>query len=197
MINREFFFKAIRDKKLFTTLSQQQVDSMNTILQKWDDSGYTDLRWLAYMLATAYHETGATLLPIEEWGKGKGRPYGRKLKHSYVPYTTPDKIYYGRGYVQLTWYENYELMSRLLYNDKRLLVEPELVMDLKVATEVMFEGMTKGNSSFGDFTGKSLEMYFTPTKEDPVNARRIINGTDKADKIAGHYYDFKYCLQAV
>jgi hypothetical protein len=59
----------------------------------------------------------------------------------------------------------------------------------------MFEGMTKGSSSFGDFTGRCLEQYFNNTTEDAVNARKIINGLDKAELIAGYYNKFKDALK--
>lgn len=193
MIDRIKFYQGIRDNKLFKTISQKQVDSLDNILTYWDHSGYTDLRWLAYMLGTAYHETGFTMLPIEEWGKGKGRPYGSKIKHSGVAYTKPNKLYYGRGYVQLTWFENYELMSRLVGED--LLNAPELALQLNVAVKILFEGMTKGSSSFGDFTGKCLEMYFNKTTEDWVGARKIINGKDKAQIIANYSQSFLTCLK--
>jgi putative chitinase len=192
MIDKISFYKKIREAKLFGNLTQKQVDSIDTILNYWDQSGFTDLRWLAYMLGTIYHETGRTMLPIEEWGKGKGKPYGKKLKHSGVAYTKPDKIYYGRSYVQLTWYENYELMSRLIGED--LLNHPELALEPNVSVKILFEGMTKGSSSFGDFTGKCLEMYFNKTTEDWINARRIINGKDKALTIANYSKIILTCL---
>jgi len=193
MIDRVKFYKGIRENNLFKNISQKQVDSLDTILTYWDQSGYTDLRWLAYMLGTIYHETGQTMLPIEEWGKGKGRPYGSKIKHSGMAYTKPNKLYYGRGYVQLTWYENYELMSRLVGED--LLNTPELALQLNVAVKILFEGMTKGSSSFGDFTGKCLEMYFNKTTEDWIGARKIINGKDKAQTIANYSQSFLPCLK--
>lgn len=186
------FYNGIRAAGLAGKLSQKQVNSIDYIINYWDLKGYKDIRWLAYIFATLYHETAGTYLPIEEYGKGKGRPYGGKIKHSGLPYTNPNKIYYGRGYVQLTWFENYELMGRLLGMD--LLNNPELMLQVEPATKVMFEGMTKGASSFGDFTGKSLENYFNATTEDPENARRIINGKDKAQLIASYYYKFKNCL---
>lgn len=195
MLNKQYFFDQSKQVRLFTKFSQAQVDSLSCIFDTWDQSGYTDLRWLAYMLATTYHETAYRMLPIEEYGKGKGRKYGGKIKRSGVPYSSPDAIYYGRGFVQLTWNENYELMGRLLGID--LLNNPELALTVPVATRILFEGMTKGASSFGDFTGKCLEMYFSPTVEDPVGARRIINGKDRAEKIAGHYYKFLSCLRSI
>lgn len=188
MINRKYFFDSIRDSLFHGDFTQPQVEGLDAILDRWEASGLTDLRWLAYMLATCYHETAKTMQPIEEYGKGNGYKYGKKIKRSGIPYTLPDKIYYGRGYVQLTWYENYETMGRLLGID--LLNNPELALHPNIAAQIMFEGMTKGNSHFGDFTGKSLENYFNETKEDWVNARRIINGIDKAELIAGYGKEF-------
>ena len=60
-----------------------------------------------------------------------------------------------------------------------LIEKPELALDKKVAAFVMFEGMLRGT-----FTGKKLSDYFTSKSTDWLNARRIINGTDKAAEIA-------------
>lgn len=188
MIYRKHFFDTVRDSLFGGSMNQGQVRGMEAILREWEKRELTDLRWLAYMLATAYHETARTMQPIEEYGKGKGYRYGKKIKRSGIPYSLPDKLYYGRGYVQLTWYENYETMGRLMHQD--LLNQPELALVPEIAAEIMFEGMTKGNSNFGDFTGKSLENYFNDKKEDWVNARQIINGLDKADLVAGYAKKF-------
>lgn len=190
MINRSNFYNNYRLN--FGKINSSQVKGYEAIFNEWDNRKFKDIRWLAYMLATTYHETAKTIAPIEEYGKGKTRPYGKKIKHSGVAYNTPEKIYYGRGFVQLTWFENYELIGRLLKID--LLRNPELCLTLDVATKVMFEGMLRGSSNLGDFTGKCLEMYFNDTKEDAIGARRIINGTDKAELIAGYYLTFKKCL---
>jgi len=195
-LNRAKFYTTLRQVPLakLKPLTQAQVDGINHILDEWDASPeLTDIRWLAYMLATVYHETDGTMCAINEYGKGKGRAYGRKVKHSGIAYSIPNQLYYGRGLVQLTWYENYELMGRLLKVD--LLNNPDMALNPIIAVKIMFEGMTKGSSSFGDFTGKCLEMYFNKTSNDPVGARRVINGTDKASLIAGHYHDFLRCLK--
>lgn len=182
------FYKNIEDRFFKGQLTTQRYDGIEAIAYRWRASGFKDIRWLAYMLATVYHETAATMYPIEEYGKGRGRVYGKKIKQSREPYEKPDQIYYGRGYVQLTWYENYERMGELL--NLPLLEQPELALQPKIAADIMFEGMTKGSSGRGDFTGVSLENYFNATKDDPINARRIINGLDKAELIAGYYYKF-------
>ena len=192
-IDRVFFFSQIKIEKLFSSLKQSQIDGLNFILDGWEKSTLTDMRWLAYMLATAYHETARTMLPIAEYGKGKSRPYGKKIKMSRNGYTTPDQFYYGRGYVQLTWYENYEKMGRVLKVD--LLNNPEKAMDPDIAFKIMLEGMTLGITNRGDFTGRCLEQYFNHTQEDWRNARRIINGMDKADAIAGYGQKFHRSLR--
>ena len=49
----------------------------------------------------------------------------------------------------------------------------------------MFRGMEQGW-----FTGKKLGDYFSADTDDPVNARRIINGNDKDTLIAGYHQKF-------
>lgn len=182
MNNIQAFFDSVRKNIFAGHLTTSQVDGMEAVADHWKASGLTDQRWLAYMFGTMFRETAATMQPIEEYGKGKGRPYGSKIKRSGLTYVIPNQIYYGRGLVQITWYENYELMGRLLSVD--LLNHPELALTTDVATRVMFEGMTKGSSSFGDFTGRCLEQYFNASTEDWINARKIINGLDHAQEIA-------------
>ena len=162
-------------------MHQGQVDGCNVILEAWDARpGFTDARWLAYMLATAKWETAHTMKPIEEIGKGRGRPYG-------VP-TVDGRVFYGRGYVQLTWATNYAKMATLTGAD--LVGHPELAVEPKIAALILFEGM-KG----GLFTGVGLPRYFSDAVDDPVNARRIINGTDRAEDIAAIHHAFLAGLQ--
>lgn len=191
MVNRKLFYEKVR--KHFGKLNQKQVEGFEAILNAWENSPYKDIRWLSYMFATVWHETAKTMQPIEEFGRGKGYKYGRKLKRSGISYSLPNKLYFGRGLVQLTWFENYLLMGRLLRLD--LLNNPELVLTMDVSIKILFEGMTMGASSFGDFTGKCLEMYFNDKVNDPINARKIINGTDKADLIAKYHYSFVECFR--
>ena len=55
---------------------------------------------------------------------------------------TTGKVYYGRGFVQLTWERNYETMSDLLGVD--FVDHPELALELDNATNIMFLGMIQG-----------------------------------------------------
>lgn len=188
MTNKKSFYDHIRDKLFGGKLTTKQVQGIEAIFKGCKDNCIHDLRWIAYMLATVYHETAKTMQPIEEFGKGRGYDYGKKLKMNRKPYTVPDKLYYGRGLVQLTWFENYSSMGKIL--GLPLLTNPELLLTMDVSVKVMIEGMTKGKSKFGDFTGVSLETYFNSKKTDWVSARKIINGLDKANLIAGHAKEF-------
>jgi putative chitinase len=125
--------------------------------------------------------------PIEEYGKGKGRDYGKRLKMSRKPYTDTTALLYGRGFVQLTWHENYDKAGRKY--GINLLQNPELALRLDIATKIMFDGMYEGW-----FTGKKLADYFNNAKTDWIGARRIINGTDKAGLIADHAQKFYACI---
>jgi putative chitinase len=130
---------------------------------------------VSYQLGTYRNFHPVSLIPCPTYQSGQ-------------PYTWPDKIYYGRGDVQLTWYENYERMGDLM--GLPLLEQPELALDPEISAQILVEGMILGKSNRGDFTGYSLENFFNPQRDDPFGARRIINGLDSAHTIAGYHYKF-------
>lgn len=138
------------------------------------------ISWLAYVLATIYHETAHTMQPIAEYGKGAGRPYGE-------PDPETGQIYYGRSYEQLTWRVNYDRAQRVIVNletlacDVPLVMQPDLLLKPVNAIQSILNGMINGW-----YTGKKLADYLNADTTDYVNARRIINGTDKADTIAAY-----------
>ena len=187
MIDREAFFTAIRASLFNGVLAQSQVDGMNYLLDAWERHFLDkDIRWLAYAMATAFHETAYTMQPIEEYGRGSGHDYGQPTG----PY---NEAYYGRGHVQLTWLANYEKAEKRLadvYGVEAPLVEyPHRMLEDEPSALVLFDGSIEGW-----FTGVGLPQYFDDDTEDPYNARRVINGTDKADVIAGYYWKFKEAL---
>lgn len=191
MIDRKRFYDTVRPLFTGRRMSKSQVDGMEAVLvayeQKYSRIGI-GLKSLAYCFATDFHETAQTMQPIEEYGKGRGRDYGRKVKMNRQPYIKPDKLYYGRGLVQLTWYENYEKAGKLIGVD--LLNNPELACTMSVAVDVMFLGM-----EHGWFTGRRLSQYFDETKTNWQGARAIINGRDKAVLIAGYAQVFYNALK--
>lgn len=195
MIIRKYFFDAVRTPLFSGALTQSQVWGMETILLEWDMQQLTDLRWLAYILATTYHETAKkvngvftrTMQPVEESGHGAGNDYGKKLKQGGGPgkriaYEIPDKIFYGRGHTQNTWYENYQRLTqgaKIQGRDWDFLNNPELLLQMEPSIWATFFAMRTGL-----YTGKKLSNYFNEKVEDWVNARKIVNGLDCAEKIA-------------
>jgi hypothetical protein len=176
--DRDRFFAAYTEA--FGAPAQPQKDGLNQILAAAEaDTEITDIRWLAYMLATVKHECADRWKPIEEFGKGKGRKYGNPVTVTDPSGKSFTNVYYGRGYVQLTWDWNYRQFGNFLKN--RLLYEPELALDADVAYQIMSYGMRNGS-----FTGAKLSRFIDGDKCDYVNARKIINGTDQADRIAGY-----------
>ena len=184
MFDRDTYFNSVRDNLFEGALSQQQVDGQSVILAVWEyQAGGTpmdDVRWLAYMLATTYHETATRMWPVTEYGsqeylQGK----------SYWPYI-------GRGYVQLTWEENYRNASSALslVDDRDLVEHPEVALDSLISARVMFRGMAEGW-----FTSRKLGQYFNEDEDDPINARQIINGNDKDELVASYYEKFLSALE--
>ena len=186
--DRTKFFDAYASA--FGALRQSQTDGLNALLAAAEGDGdITDIRWLAYMFATVKHECADTWRPIEEFGKGKGRKYGQPVTVTDPAGKQFTNVYYGRGYVQLTWDYNYRSMGSALKN--RLLYEPELALDAEVAYEIMSLGMRKGS-----FTGRKLADYIHDGAADYVNARKIINGLDQAARIAGYAQKLESILRA-
>ncbi|WP_137387949.1 glycoside hydrolase family 19 protein [Rhodoligotrophos defluvii] len=190
-INRETFFAYVRRAPFGGRLTQQQVDGLSAILSHWEAwSQNRDIRWLANMLAQVHHETGGRFAPVREGFAGSDKA-ARKIvaRRSYGKAEATGQVYYGRGLIQLTWLKNYKRMGDLLGVD--LVNAPDLALDLDVSIRILFEGMAQGL-----FTGKGLGDYFNATTDDPIGARRVVNGTDKAKLIAGYHKNFLDALRA-
>jgi len=123
---------------------------------------------VAYVLATAQWESAQTFKPVreafwlsEEW---------RKANLHYYPY-------YGRGYVQLTWKNNYKAYSDILGVD--MVTNLDLAMQPEIALFVLVHGL-----KVGTFTTRRITEFINERHTDFVGARFCINGTDKAHEIA-------------
>ncbi len=182
MIDKVFFYQRIRDLKLFSTLTQLQVDTIDAVLSECEKQGVTDLRQVAYIFATGYWEAfnpkkpETRFTPIKEFGGDeylKSKPYW--------PYV-------GMGLSQITWLANYKKEGKRLNID--LVNHPELILEPKTAANSHVYCMVNGI-----YTGKKLSDYINDKKCDYVNARRIINGTNKAQEIAAIAQKFEQCLK--
>jgi putative chitinase len=194
------FFDALRSGKLLgPSLDQDEVNGLTTLTNACGAANWP-VSFVAYALATAYHETGHTMQPIAENGGNKyftrmydvtgNRPDLAKANGNTSP--GDGTKYRGRGYVQLTWKNNYAKAQRIC-NIPGLVDNPDLAMDPTNAAKILIAGMGDGW-----FTGKSCKSYLPVTGDANLkqfmDARRIINGQDKADAIASYALDFQNAL---
>lgn len=198
-LDRTTYFQAHRDA--FGPLTQRQVDGLTALLDGMaDDPPLTDVRHAAYMLATTWHETAMTMQPIAELGTlryfdrydpVRADTAARRARARRMGNTQEGDgyRYRGRGYVQLTWKANYARASTLVGVD--LVRDPDRATEPGIAYVTMSHGMRDGW-----FTGRKLDDDIRGARADYVNARRIINGTDKAHTIAGYAQQFEVALRA-
>jgi hypothetical protein len=177
------FFDNIRVS--FGPLRQEQVDGFTLLCKASND---LPLRHKAYLLATAWHETAATMQPIHERGKlsyfDKYEP-GTKIGKALGNTVRGDGYKYrGRGYVQITGRRNYGLASKHLGVD--LLAAPDHALEPANAARIIVLGMVQGW-----FTGKKLADY-----QSYEDMRRVVNGVDRAVPIAERAWVFEKALTA-
>lgn len=184
---RKEFWKKYREE--FGRADQETVDAIEFLIASFESNNtWKTIPSVAYAFATVKHETAHTYRPITEYG---GVRYFDKYDIGKLARrlgNTPEKDgdgykYRGRGYVQLTGKANYSKYG--------IASNPQTALDPLKAFEIMTEGMHKGS-----YTGKKLSDYITLRKTDYVNARRIINGTDKAVAIAGYAKQFEQILNS-
>lgn len=195
------FFDWLRSNDMLgPVLTKDEVEGLNVITAAAGLAGWP-IAWTAYALATAYHETAHTMQPVKERG---GEDYFRRMYD--ISGRNPDLAmrlgniqigdgakYAGRGYVQLTGRANYQRAQMEL--GQKLVDLPDLAMNDAVAASVMVKGMAEGW-----FTGRSLQTYLPSkapaTRGQFIEARRIINGIDRAQNIAGYALEFQEALKA-
>jgi peptidoglycan hydrolase-like protein with peptidoglycan-binding domain/predicted chitinase len=194
------FFDAVRP--LFGgRITQSQLDGMKVILDGFRQYGDGSHEKLAYVLATAFHETGRTMQPVKETQFGDKVPddavvkarLTKAWKAGKLPWVKHDYWsggFFGRGYVQLTHEANYARAGREVGLD--LVAEPDRALEPAIAVRVLVQGMMEGW-----FTGKKLGDYITGTAFDFKGARAIVNGSDKDDEIAGYAMAFLNGIRAV
>lgn len=177
------FYAAVR--AAFGGLTQSQVDGFGVLLQAMGAARWP-LSWAAYGLATAWWETNNQMEPVVEayWLSEAWR----KANLRYYPW-------HGRGYVQLTWEANYKRADEELGLNGALLANPDLALRPDIAANILVKGMEGGW-----FSGKGLGDYLPHSGRAGYDAyrdaRHIINGTDRADKIAKIAQGFEAALIA-
>ncbi len=152
------------------TISSSRENLQSEIIRECKRQGLTLNSQIAYVLATVQHETNNTFKPVREayWLSEKWR----QINLRYYPY-------YGRGYVQLTWKQNYQKYGEIM--GINLAGNPDKVMEPNIALFILVDGMSKGR-----FTGKKLGTYVNGSKTDFVGARDVVNPGDKPVLIADY-----------
>lgn len=192
------FFDEIREMFPKRRLTAKQVQGMETIIKAWQaEYSERDDKFLAYLLATAYHETAHTMQPIKEYG-GRARAnrlYGIEGRNPTRARRMGNRRrgdgarYMGRGFVQLTWKNNYRKAG--LYCGVDLVKKPHLAMQPDIAARILIEGCMSGW-----FTGSALPSHIEPMNANYRSARRVVNGNDKASLIARYAKQFESALRA-
>lgn len=205
MTDRAKFFAEVRRTLFNGRLTKPQVEGMETILNATTE---LDRQHVAYMLATAYHETGKKMQPVEEnlnysaSGLLKTFPkyfnLAQASSYAHAAVRIANRAYAnrmgngdedsgdgwryrGRGLVQITGRNNYRK-----YGIEK---DPDRALDLCMSVHILVDGM-----SYGKFTGDNLSEYFNVDGADWVGARRIINGLDRAHDVATYGQRFYAAL---
>lgn len=213
-MDRKIFFDSVRSPVFSGKMSAAQVKGVNALLDACFALDVKEARQMSYVLATPVIETGNTFKPIVEnlnyseeglrrtfpkyFSPARAKAYARKPEAiANCAYANRmgngDEAsgdgwkYRGRSYCQITGKDNYSKFSKLLGVD--LVKNPDLALDPEIAAKIIVIGMRDGI-----FTGVKLSDYFTSDKSDWVNARRIINGLDKAGDIAEYAQKFHKAL---
>ncbi len=155
--------------KTFKYLNPTQTHSVIFILNAFDEFGDSDNNKLAYILATAWHESKFISQPEIRCKPGTVC-YDRQEKYWYTGF-------YGRGLPQITHKANYEKFGKLFKVD--LVNNPDLALEPELSAKILVYGMMKGS-----FTGVNLERYINSSKQDFYNARRTVNVLDQAELIS-------------
>lgn len=195
------FYRTVRADPFGGRLTDGQVRGIAAIRDAWTKTvPEGDPRHLAYMLATAFHETARTMRPVRETLASTDERAIAILDRAYAagrlpqvarPYWRRDgegRSFLGRGFVQITHRQNYRRLSEALGID--LVSDPARAMEIGIAATVLVTGMMRGL-----FTGVALTDVFSATREDWTGARRVVNGLDRAELVAGYGRAFMKALK--
>lgn len=200
-IDRDFLFDHCKLPLFAGRYRQAQVDGIGAILDQFEGEGFNDLDHLAYILATAFHETGPRADPLHFMPRTE--KYNPPAEIYFQRYDPPREIahrlgniaigdgfrFRGRGYVQLTGRRNYAFASEKLGLD--LLGFPDLALQRDIAAKILVRGMAEGW-----FTGRRLGQYFALGQAPLwIDAREIVNGHDDDLLIASYALEFRKGLR--
>ena len=194
----EIYFDFEKFKEVFKrrSITQSFVNAINNLFCAFNEYNSLDGSnplYVSYMLATAWHETAFTMQPIKELGGNKYLSKYDTGRLAKILGNTPEadgdgQKYAGRGHVMITGLRNYRLFSLML--DIDLIGNPDLALDPVISAKILTIGSLRGS-----FTSRKLGDYIKlGARGEFIDARRVINGTDKAAAIATYAEQFLQCL---
>lgn len=211
MINRKYLLELLANAPFGGSLNSVQVRAITLILDACE-SLKLPLQFIAYILATAFHETGGSMVPGKEnlnysvsalrgkFGRDRislydANRYGRIDGKQKANQKAIANLIYG-GAWGLRELGNklagdgwkyigrgfVQLTGRRNYEKFGLADDVERASNPEMAANIIVVGMTEGL-----FTGKKLSSYMLGQSFAPEAARAVVNGKDKASLIARHY----------
>ncbi|MCP4933340.1 MAG: hypothetical protein GY927_03840 [bacterium] len=211
-VDEKVFFDKVKKIIHRSGMTSIEFQTYKQIINYWNDHpDMEDRRWLAYVMATAYHET--RLRPVREGFKTSDKAARKHVRWMYnkriisQPYHLADRetgqVYYGRGYVQLTWAQNYKKMGKAIGMGDQLYRNPDLVLNPDIASQVLFVGMLQGHFRYSKKRrprGKQkLKLFFNKTSSNWYGARNIINGDlrKNGNRIAGYGKKYNQAIRFI
>ena len=190
MINPDDVIGALSAPLFNAPIIEDQAKGFAALIGAWNTAGENDPRWLAYILATVHRETGERFAPVRETFAPDDATARRRVASMDYGHEENGHVYYGRGFVQITWLQNYQRIGARLGVD--LANNPDMALDWNISAKIAVTGMIHGL-----FSGAKLSRYFNDQTDDPIGARHIINGQDRAELIAGYHASYLNIINGV
>lgn len=204
------FYNELRPMFPGGKLTSSQVAGIQSIYGYGSSKGLP-ASWTAYSFATAYHETGARLQPVREGFATSdeqamrviaGMLHSGRIKENYAErHPITGQSYYGRGLVQITWYDNYLKFEKL--TGIPFTTNPDLMLRNEYAVPVLFTGSIEGMFRRGRSYKKLLTQEFGSLAafkacRDVINgdSHRTRNGIRYDTMIAEYAMAFQNALRA-
>lgn len=191
------FLDAARQILFNGMLRDSQINGIKAVTDAWAASYPNgDPRWLAYILASVFHETGQRMVPVREGFRDTDEKARQHVRNMFLSgrvssdYAAPVNgiSYFGRGRIQVTHFANYQKLMRRFNKD--FVGDPNLLLDSAIDAEVAVVGHVEGL-----WTRFKLDDFISGPRCDYAGARQIVNGHDKAELIATYASRFESAIR--
>lgn len=211
-VNSKSFWDYVRRAPLGGKLSTAQINGIKAIVA-YCEARKLPIVWLAYILATAFHETGGKFQPIGEGltyttlgalraafkSPFKDRPDSFLMQFLRNPQGLANYVYANRnGNGDMKSGDGYRYRGRGLvqltfksnYASFGIAANPDAAHDMDTAVRVLVDGMLRGQF------GKKLSAFGNDEASFDAKGARASVSSDKGALIATHYQAFLGALKA-